>query len=122
MSKIYCCVHKKNPMVMNISSYLIEDLDIERQFRVSMNLKACFEASSDAECLINADIFQNTLVPKSICNWTAGFSTPSKPIFASFLTECYFDFSTIFCMYVCFYTSNSNICPHVVTTFKFNIS
>jgi hypothetical protein len=57
---------------------MIEDLTIERQFRVSLTLRACFEASNDANCLINIDVFKNTLVPKSICDWVAGFSTPSK--------------------------------------------
>lgn len=61
-------------------SYTIEDLAVERQFRVSMTLKACFEASDDAKCLVNIDIFKNSLLPKSICDWTAGFSTPSKTI------------------------------------------
>lgn len=63
-------------------SYLIEDLEIERHFRVSMNLKVCFEASNDARCIINIDVFKNSLLPKSVCDWTAGFSTPSKHSFA----------------------------------------
>ncbi|XP_062616058.1 uncharacterized protein LOC134277763, partial [Saccostrea cucullata] len=57
--------------------YMIEDLPVERQFRVSLTLKACFEASDDSKCLINIDVFKNTLVPKSICDWTASFSTPN---------------------------------------------
>ena len=51
---------------------------MERQFRISATLKACFESSDDNQCLVNLDIFKDTLVPKRICDWTQGFSTASK--------------------------------------------
>lgn len=57
--------------------YQVEDLQTERQFRVSASLKACFEATDDEKCLIDVVIFNNTLVPKMICNWTEGLSTAS---------------------------------------------
>lgn len=82
---------------MSFSSYIIEDLSIERQFRVSMTLKACFEASDDTKCLINIDIFKNSLLPKSICDWTAGFSTPSKTI--SRYRDCLAHLSSTFFYY-----------------------
>ena len=60
-----------------LCSYKIEDLEIERQFRVSATLKACFESADDDLCLVNLDIFKDTLLPKRICDWTQGFSTAS---------------------------------------------
>ncbi|XP_062593831.1 uncharacterized protein LOC134255325, partial [Saccostrea cucullata] len=68
--------------------YKIEDMPTERQFRVSMGLKACFEASDDNQCIINIDIFKNTLLPKKICDWTEGFSTANFS-----LSEWYRDLS-----------------------------
>lgn len=64
-----------NFVILNCS-YKVEDLETERQFRVSATLKACFEASGD-KCLVDLAIFKNTLVPKRICDWTEGFSTAS---------------------------------------------
>ena len=60
-----------------LCSYKIEDLEIERQFRVSVTLKACFESADEDLCLVNLDIFKDTLLPKRICDWTQGFSTAS---------------------------------------------
>ncbi|XP_062579219.1 uncharacterized protein LOC134241150, partial [Saccostrea cucullata] len=68
--------------------YKIEDMHIERQFKVSMSIKACFEASDDNQCIINIDIFKNTLLPKKICDWTEGFATANFS-----LSEWYRDLS-----------------------------
>lgn len=51
---------------------------MERQFKVSMVLKVCFEATDDSQCILSLDVLKDTLLPKSICDWVAGFSTLSK--------------------------------------------
>lgn len=58
--------------------YTIEDMPVERQFKVSLVLKVCFEATDDSKCILSLDVLKDTLLPKSICDWVADFSTPSK--------------------------------------------
>lgn len=54
---------------------------MERQFKVSLVLKVCFEATDDSKCILSLDVLKDTLLPKSICDWVADFSTPSKQHF-----------------------------------------
>ncbi|XP_076076025.1 uncharacterized protein LOC143046848 [Mytilus galloprovincialis] len=55
-------------------SYKIEDLQIQRKFRVDLNLSICFE--SNEPCLYEIVLFKDALVPKILCNWEANFSIP----------------------------------------------
>ncbi|KAK3101652.1 hypothetical protein FSP39_005219 [Pinctada imbricata] len=56
--------------------YKVEDLPVERQYRVNMKLQVCFESSNDTLCIYDKDIFVDTLLPKLICDWTADYSQP----------------------------------------------
>ncbi|KAK3102203.1 hypothetical protein FSP39_009587 [Pinctada imbricata] len=56
--------------------YKVEDLPVERQYKVNMKLQVCFESSNDTLCIYNKDIFVDTLLPKLICDWTADYSEP----------------------------------------------
>lgn len=66
------------PIDLSFISYTIEDMAVERQFKVSLVLKVCFEAKNDSQCILSLDVLKDTLLPKSICDWVADFSTPSK--------------------------------------------
>ena len=57
-------------------SYVIENLESERKFMVSLNLSICFE--SHGPCVVNIPILKNTQLPKSICDWKSDFIDPSK--------------------------------------------
>lgn len=65
-------------MLLCFFRYTIEDMPVERQFKVSLVLKVCFEATDDSKCILSLDVLKDTLLPKSICDWVADFSTPSK--------------------------------------------
>ncbi|VDI38368.1 Hypothetical predicted protein [Mytilus galloprovincialis] len=54
--------------------YKIEDLNIQRKFRVDLNLSICFE--SNEPCLYEIVLFKDALVPKVLCDWEADFSIP----------------------------------------------
>ncbi|XP_052067241.1 uncharacterized protein LOC127706624 [Mytilus californianus] len=54
--------------------YSIDDLAEERKFLVNMNISLCFE--SDAPCLYDFVLFQDSLLPKIMCDWESGFSIP----------------------------------------------
>ncbi|XP_078336898.1 uncharacterized protein LOC144626513 [Crassostrea virginica] len=60
---------------------------VERQFKVSLVLKVCFEAKNDSQCILSLDVLKDTLLPKSICDWVADFSTPNFDINQWFTTE-----------------------------------
>lgn len=68
-------------MLLCFFRYTIEDMPVERQFKVSLVLKVCFEATDDSKCILSLDVLKDTLLPKSICDWVADFSTPSKQHF-----------------------------------------
>ncbi|VDI06314.1 Hypothetical predicted protein [Mytilus galloprovincialis] len=55
-------------------TYKIDDLQVERQYRVSLNISVCFESSGS--CLYDFELFNNALVPKILCDWELGFSVP----------------------------------------------
>ena len=58
------------------SSYVIENLESERKFMVSLNLSICFESHSP--CVVSIPVLKNTQLPKSICDWKSDFIDPSK--------------------------------------------
>ncbi|CAG2196992.1 unnamed protein product [Mytilus edulis] len=76
---IYCCCEtfldsNTQDNFIQIPGYKIEDLQIQRKFRVDLNLSICFE--SNEPCLYEIVLFKDDLVPKILCNWEANFSNP----------------------------------------------
>ncbi|CAG2257233.1 unnamed protein product [Mytilus edulis] len=63
--------------------YKIEDLSVERQYRVSLRVRICFE-STPLNCMIDFNVFDNSLVPKKQCSWNAGFSDPDCDVDVTF--------------------------------------
>lgn len=62
------------PFLIFFIRYSIDDLADERKFLVNMNISVCFE--SDAPCLYDIVLFQDSLLPKIMCDWESGFSIP----------------------------------------------
>ncbi|XP_071145134.1 uncharacterized protein [Mytilus edulis] len=50
-------------------TYKIDDLQEERKLVVNMNLSVCFEWSGS--CLYDVIVFQDTVMPKPLCDWEA---------------------------------------------------
>ena len=55
---------------------MIDDLDSERKFLVSLNLSVCFE--SKGPCLISMPVLRKTQLPKALCDWKSDFVDPGK--------------------------------------------
>ncbi|VDI01394.1 Hypothetical predicted protein [Mytilus galloprovincialis] len=69
-------------------TYKIEDLSVERQYRVSLRVRICFEDTTPLNCMIEFNVFDDSLVPKKQCSWNAGFSDPDFSL-SSFLSPDY---------------------------------
>ncbi|XP_021353372.1 uncharacterized protein LOC110450253 [Mizuhopecten yessoensis] len=57
--------------------YLIEDLTVERQYKVDVNLSICLNADPSVACLYSVEVYRNTLLPKPLCDLSGGFSIPN---------------------------------------------
>jgi hypothetical protein len=85
-------------LISCIFSFKIEDLQIDRNFLVSVNLSVCLESSGD--CVVSVPIFQNALLPKLLCKWDIDFITPSKNIcvYVVYMSVYCYDFASV-CIY-----------------------
>lgn len=63
---------------MIIFSFKIDDMTVQRQYRVDLNMSVCFESSGS--CLYEVALFTNAVVPKILCNWQSDFSIPGKTL------------------------------------------
>ena len=61
------------------SSYMIEDIPGESMYLVSMNISYCYEDGQP--CYMVTTVFDNTRLPKDICEWKTDYHIPSKSSF-----------------------------------------
>ncbi|KAL3873866.1 hypothetical protein ACJMK2_036950, partial [Sinanodonta woodiana] len=54
--------------------FLLDNLQTQRIFILSLNLTVCFEAHD--ECAFQIPLFKNARLPKPVCEWTSGFVIP----------------------------------------------
>ncbi|XP_052083602.1 uncharacterized protein LOC127720902 [Mytilus californianus] len=74
-------------------TYKIDDLQEEKKLRVSLNLSVCFESSKP--CLYDLTVFQDTLVPKPLCDWEADSFFTKNFSLENFMAEEGFDINDI---------------------------
>ncbi|XP_052071170.1 uncharacterized protein LOC127709608 [Mytilus californianus] len=55
--------------------YIISDMAGERVYFMDLSIKVCF--NDEGPCLIQANIFSNTKLPKIQCSWQKGFLDPN---------------------------------------------
>ncbi|KAK3609658.1 hypothetical protein CHS0354_035943 [Potamilus streckersoni] len=55
-------------------SFSISDLPSAQVYIINLDLKICLSAMED--CVYKTTIFQNTRLPKPLCNWSSGFILP----------------------------------------------
>ena len=70
-------------MYMYICSFIIYDLSSEGsygQYLISMNISVCYEASAACDTVIT--VFENTLLPKTLCDWNKDFKDPGTVLSA----------------------------------------
>ncbi|XP_033724553.1 uncharacterized protein LOC117314596 [Pecten maximus] len=56
--------------------YLIEDLTVERKYKVDVNISICLNADPSVACLYTVEVYRDTLLPKPLCDISGGFSIP----------------------------------------------
>lgn len=75
-------------------SFTVENLYREGAYLLSANISQCYEANQD--CAINHVLFTNSLLPKSVCNWSSDYKIASK------LTICIITLNDfVFNLFIC---------------------
>ncbi|CAC5409208.1 unnamed protein product [Mytilus coruscus] len=64
--------------------YMISDMAGERVYYMDLSIKVCF--NDEGPCLIQANIFSNTKLPKIQCSWRKGFFDPDFSL-AEFVSD-----------------------------------
>ena len=57
-------------------SFVVENLYREGAYLLSANISQCYEANQD--CGVNHVLFVNSLLPKSVCDWSSDYKIASK--------------------------------------------